>query len=227
MSRLTNARLAGAMFLLYIVVAIAGMVLYGQAARGDGPAAVLSGIAAHESAVRWSVVLTWLTFVIAVTLGVTLYALTRDQNRDLALIALCCRVSEGVIGAVSGVRTLALVAVAGAASAAGPDAEAARAVGAVMLKTGGQFTLIGASCFAVASTIFAWLFLRGRSIPVALAGLGLMASVVLVVGLPLQIAGVLRGSITSLMWIPMAAFEVPLGVWLLVRGVREPARSAG
>jgi hypothetical protein len=59
--------------------------------------------------------------------------------------------------------------------------------------------------------------------PVALAWLGVLASVLLVVGLPLQIASVLRGSITQLMYLPMLAFEVPLGVWLLVKGVAAHA----
>ena len=59
--------------------------------------------------------------------------------------------------------------------------------------------------------------------PVALAWLGVLASLLLVVLLPLQIAGVLRGSITQLMYLPMLAFEVPLGVWLLVKGVAAQA----
>ena len=33
-----------------------------------------------------------------------------------------------------------------------------------------------------------------------------------------------HGRFTSLMWIPMAAFEVPLALWLLVKGVTMPAR---
>jgi len=33
-------------------------------------------------------------------LAVTLYALTREQDPDLALIALCCRAGEGVMAAV-------------------------------------------------------------------------------------------------------------------------------
>ena len=62
-------------------------------------------------------------------------------------------------------------------------------------------------------------------IPIVLAWLGVVASVLLVVGLPLQLAGFLRGPVTSLMWLPMLAFEVPLALWLLVRGVAMPART--
>ena len=52
----------------------------------------------------------------------------------------------------------------------------------------------------------------------------MLASLLLLVGLPLQLAGVLRGTVTMLMWLPMAAFEIPLGLWLLVKGAAMPAR---
>jgi hypothetical protein len=74
--------------------------------------------------------------------------------------------------------------------------------------------------FAMGSTLFSYLLLRGRTIPVPLAWIGVVASLLLVVGLPLQLAGVLSGPVTSYVWIPMLAFEVPLGSWLLIKGVR-------
>ena len=47
----------------------------------------------------------------------------------------------------------------------------------------------------------------------ALAWLGVLGSALLVVGLPLQLAGLGRGSLTELMYLPVAAFEVVLGFW--------------
>jgi hypothetical protein len=79
--------------------------------------------------------------------------------------------------------------------------------------------------FAVGSMLFSWLLLRGRLIPVALAWLGVLASVLLVVILPLQLAGLLGGptswsaSVTWLVWLPMLVFEVTLALWLLIKGV--------
>jgi len=58
---------------------------------------------------RVNIVLTLLQAGYALVLAVTLYALTRDQDRDLAVMALCCRVGEGVIAAVSPLGTLALL----------------------------------------------------------------------------------------------------------------------
>jgi hypothetical protein len=75
----------------------------------------------------------------------------------------------------------------------------------------------------VGSLLFSYLLLRGRMIPVALAWVGVVASILVVAVLPLELVGVLRGPITQLVWLPMLAFEVPLGLWLLIKGVAAPA----
>jgi len=167
MTRTTNARLAGIAFLLYIAAGVSGM---GLQARPHATAA-----------------LALLTSLCALVLGVTLYAITRDVDADLALLALTCRVIEAI-----------------------PSHDAA-------------------IFFAVGSTLFAWLLLRGRMIPAALAWLGVLASLLLVALLPMQRAGLLGGSfswastITWLMWLPMFVFEVVLTLWLLTKGVALPA----
>lgn len=223
MTRRTNARLAGLMFLLYIATGITQMVLFNQATRGaEETAAMLASIAQHASLVQVTVLFALLQAVYAMVLGVTLYALTRDQDHDLALLAMSFRVGEGVINAVSTARTLALLSIATGLAGTTRDPAAANAVGALLLRMGGLGT-ISAFCFAVASTLFSYLFLRARSIPVALAWLGLLASVLWVVGLPLQLAGFLSGSVTYILWVPMAVFEVTFALWLILKGVATPA----
>jgi hypothetical protein len=226
MTRTTNARLAGSVLLLYIATGITSMVLSGQGMSGDGTAAKLASIAQHATLLRVDIVLTLLQAAYALVLAVTLYSLTRDQDHDLAVMALCCRVSEGVVAAIAPLLTLALLSVAAAsAAAAGADAAAVNALGALLLKMGGWTGLIAATCFAVGSTLFSYLFLRARSIPVPLAWVGVLASILLVVALPLQLAGFLQGSVTAFMWLPMLAFEVPLGLWLIAKGVAaQPTR---
>lgn len=216
----TSARLAGMMFLLYIATGIADVVLSGQATAGADTAAKLATIARQATTMRLVIVLRLLTFVDAVVLAAALYALTREVDRDLAVLALSFRVSEGVIGAVSAVRTVGLLSVATAAGP--PDVVAA----SVLLKLGG-FALLAATSFAVGSAIYSYLFLRGRSIPVALAWLGVLASVLLVVVLPLQLAGFARGLVTQVVWLPMFVFELALALWLIVKGVAPVDPGSG
>lgn len=224
MTRKSNARLAGFMFLLYIVTGISSMVLFRQAMDdAPGTAAKLAAIAEHAMLVRLTVLLTLLMFVCAMVLGVTLYALTRDEDRDLAMMALICRVSEGVIGAVSGVRTLGLLSLALSSTAAvAANTAATNALGEVLLKQGGESTLIGATCFAMGSTLFSYLFLRARSIPVSLAWLGVISSLLLLVAIPVQFTGFITGQAAYFIWIPMLVFEVTLALWLIIKGVAMP-----
>jgi len=222
MTRTTNARIAGFTFLLYIAVGVTQMVVFGGTTAGEGTAAKLANMAQHATDVRVNAVLGLLTCFVALTLGVALYALTREQDPDLALLALLCRVGEGVIGGMFIPMTLGLLAVAMAAGENAPDAAPPDALVSLVLSARSWNPIICATFFAVGSTLFSWLFLRGRMIPLALAWLGVVASVLLVVGLPLQLAGVLRGSVTYFMWIPMAVFEIVLALWLLIKGVAMP-----
>src|SRR5688500_11613354 len=161
------ARVAGFTFLFYIAAGMTSLALTDQPQVTD--------------------VLSLLTSLSALVLGVTLYMITREQGPALAMLALTCRVLEAVSGEA-------------------------------------------AIFFAVGSTLFCWLLLRGRLIPVALARLGVLASVLLVVILPLQLAGLLGGptgwswsaSVTWLVWLPMLVFEVVLALWLLIKGVAMP-----
>jgi hypothetical protein len=167
MTHTTNARVAGVTVLVYLAGGIASMLL-----AGNAPAtAVLSLVGSFS----------------ALVLGVTLYAITREQDPDLALLGLGCRVIEAVPGH-------------------------------------------GEIYFAVGSSVFCWLLLTGRMIPVALAWFGLTASVFLVMLLPMQMAGYFGGPrawsspVTWAVWLPMLVFELTLAVWLIAKGVAMPAR---
>lgn len=217
MTRNTNARIAGVTFLVYIAAGLTSMSLFSGATGGVGAAEKIAGIGQHVMHVRLVVLLTPVMSLSAIVLGVTLWAITRDQDRDLAMLGLTCRLAEGIAGMdVSGL--LGLIWLATTTDAASIDPGAATTLGAYFLKTQGSFGA-SATFFALGSTFFSWLLLRGRMIPAALAALGVLASVLLVVCLPLQLAGLLRGPVVSYIWLPMLLFEVPLGLWLIVNGV--------
>jgi Domain of unknown function (DUF4386) len=216
MTAKTNSRVAGFMFLFYIVNGVADMILSRRAISGDTVAAKLASIVQHETLFRFTTFLTLLTTVDALVLGVALWALTRDEDADLAMLALCFRAGEGVLAAVAAVRSIGVLQFAQRMSAPGSDTAATNVVGGFLLQGS---ALGGATLFAMGSLIFCYLFLRARSIPTLFAWLGVIASILLVIALPLQIIGLLRGMATNLVWIPMAVFEVTFGLWLIVKGV--------
>jgi len=214
MTHRTKARLAGFTLLLYIITAITSMILSRQVLDGaETNATILVNMARHVSLVRVDIILTLLQAAYALILAVSLYVLTRHVDRDIAMIALCCRVTEGIIIVISTFKSLALLSVA----TDGADAPASNTIAGLLLKTENWIMLSSGTCFALGSTIYCYLFLRARSIPVLLAWLGVLASVLLLVVVPLQLAGFINASLTFV-WIPMLLFEVVLAVWLLVKG---------
>jgi len=228
MTRPTNARLAGFMFLFYIATGIAGAVLFNQATAGETAAARLASIASHAPQMRLSIVFTLITIFNAIILGMALYALTRDEDPDLALLALACRIGEGVINAIPTIAMLILFSLAtGAATTAASDVAATNVVGSLLLKVQGASITVGATVFAVGSMLFSYLFLRARSIPVWLAWLGMLASILLIVMLPLEGLRLIQGPLAELMWLPALVFEVTLALWLLIKGVKLPVRQTG
>lgn len=225
MTRNTNARVAGFTFLFYIAAGITSLVVSGKATAGAGVAAKLANIAQHTGLIRVSVALTVLTSFSAIILGVTLWSITRDEDRDLAMLALVFRIIEAVNGIISVPHTLGLVSLATASGNSTPDPAAAQVLGAYLLNGGNP---LGALFFAVASTIFSYLLLRGRMIPVALAWLGVIASVIVVIGIPAlfaESAGSFSGVIGWAMWMPLLVFEVGIAFWFMIKGVAAPRRS--
>ena len=123
----------------------------------------------------------------ALVLGWTLYAITREVDADLALLAMMCRVIEAVPGR-------------------------------------------GEIYFAVGSTIFCWLLLRGQIIPGVLAWFGTATSAMLVMLLLGQAAlGITTNwssSVTWFVWLPVLIFEMTFAVVLLTKGVARPIPRA-
>jgi hypothetical protein len=77
---------------------------------------------------------------------------------------------------------------------------------------------MSAILFAMGSTLFSYLLLRGRTVPVPLAWIGVVASLLLVVGLPLARRGPQRPC-HLIRLDTNGRFEVRLSFWLLIKGV--------
>jgi hypothetical protein len=224
MTTRANGRIAGLTFLVYIAVGLGAMFLQRQAAAGETTAARLASIAAHVPQMRLGILLDLLSCWCALVLAVTLYAITRDVDADIARLLLVFRLAEGVVGAVSLPGGLGRLWLATASGANAPDPASAASIGAILFKLPGWSSVIAASFFAAGSTAFSYLLLRGRIVPAAIAWMGVAASVLILVSLPLQMVGLLEGAriFKDAMWLPMLAFELTIAVWLIVKGVALP-----
>lgn len=231
MTRAANARLAGAAFLVYIAAGLSGMALSARATAGNTIDEQLLSAASHQAMLGARILLALVEAMCALVLAVTLRALTREEDEDLALLAFACRVGEGLLGALPltalGFRWLATT-----RDGSAPGPMMTHAVATTLVALSGWKYAIGATLFAIGSAIFCWLFLRARTIPRSLAWLGLASSLLLGVLLPLQLARFVGGPLVNVAWGAMALFEVVFALWLLVTGAahggwRRPVRAAG
>jgi hypothetical protein len=227
MTRPTTARIAGFTYLFYAAIGICSELLMHQARGVGGDAAVeLARIGQHATNVRLTILIALLECLSAFVLAVTLYGITRDEDPELAMLGLVCRVAEGVLGSLNNIPAyLGLLWLAKAGVGTGvPDIPTTNALRAFLLMPGASVPL-GAIFFAAGSLIFSYLFLRGRMVPVSIAWLGVFASGLLAVVLPLQLAGFSTGPLTGYyQWLPALVFQVVLALWLLIKGVATPAR---
>jgi hypothetical protein len=220
MTRSTSARIAGVGYLVYMAAGICNEILMQRATSAEGTAAILARIGEHATDVRLSVLLKLGECFSALVLAVTLFAITRDEDHELAVLGLVCRVAEGIFVASLIPSDLGLLWLSRGAQGA-MDVASTNALGALLLRPEGP---LGAVFFAVGSAIFSYLLLRGRMIPVFLAWLGVLSSALLVVGLPLQLSGFLTGPLTAYQWAPATLFAPALGLWLLIKGVAPVER---
>src|SRR5437016_13794189 len=169
MTRTTNARVAGFTYLFYAVIGICVELLMHQARGVDGDAAMLARIGQYATNVRLAILITLLECLSALVLAVTLYGITRVQDHELAMLALVCRVAEGVLGTLRIPNYLGLLWLAKAGGGTGaPDIPTTNALGTFLLSPVPSVS-IGAIFFAVGSLIFSYLLLRGRMVPVSIA----------------------------------------------------------
>src|SRR5207247_10837767 len=114
------------------------------------------------------------------------YPITPDQRTARAMLGPTGRVAEGITGVANFPSTLGLLWLATTTGSNAPDTASAQSLAAFLLH---RNPLVGAAFFAVGSTIFCWLLLRGRMIPRWLAWVGFVGSALAAAVLPLEVAG--------------------------------------
>jgi hypothetical protein len=224
MTRTTNARIAGFTFLFYTAIGICVELLVHRVTGVEGDAAKLARIGEYATEVRMLILLTLLESLSALVLAVALYRITREEGPELAMLAMACRMAEGVLVTLSIPGDVGLLWLAKAGVGTGVlDIPTTNALRAFLLMPGPNVP-VGAIFFAVGSTIFSYLLLRGRMVPVSIAWMCVITSGLLVVTLPLQVAGFSTGPLTGLIqWLPAFVSQTVLALWLLIKGVATPA----
>ena len=224
-SRQRWARLAGFLYLATNATAIFAFSVSGQFIVRNDPMQTAANIAASESLFRIAVAGELVTIAGVVALIVALYVVLKQVGRNLALLAAFWRLMENCILAVLTFTSFTALALLGGGNYLQPmDAQQSQGLMFTLLRVHSYGFQVGFLFLGLGSALFSYLWLKSRYIPRWLAVLGLFASLVMaVVALGIIVWPGLYGVVTMAYMAPMGIYEIGLGLWLLVKGIRLPA----
>ena len=223
------ARWAGLMLLTTNLTAIFAFWARGTYMVPRDTAQTAANIVADPLLFRLGLVFDLLTVAGIVPLVVGLYIVLKPMGRGLAMLALLWRLIECALLAsltLAGLTALALVGGADIMRALGPLASGDIGYAMLRVQNGGfqaAFIFLG-----LGQMVFSLLWWRSRYIPRWLAGLGIVASVIMLAVAMGTIAWPRLSAILTMAYmLPMALYEFILGFWLAFRGVKLPVADAG
>jgi hypothetical protein len=163
--------------------------------------------------------------------AVTLYPVVKRQNEGVALGFVAARVLEAVMIFTGVVSLLSLVTLRqDLGGAAGANAAALVTVGASHVAVYNWTFLLSQSLMpGINALLLGSLMYRSRLVPRVIPVLGLIGAPILIAAV---MATLFRGSVPPPSWavlaaLPVAAWELSLGVWLVVKGFKPSPITAG
>lgn len=214
------ARIAGAILITAMATAMFAELYLLRGLASADPAAMARNILNAEVAYRTGALIHLLTFASDAAVAAALFVVLAPVDRGLALLGALWRAVDCAILVVSMLfpfAILRLVKGVGALAALPSDEVMAwvqwlYSLQADAMRFGWIFLGLGSAAFAVA-------WLRSRYVPRILAAWGIFASLLLAAGPAAHLIS--PGLVPAWAYMaPMFFYEVPLGLWLLARGVR-------
>ena len=215
------AKVAGFMYLIGMAVSIfVELYLRGSLIVRGNALETADKIMAHETQFRVAIVLDLLTYVSVVLLVWALYILLKPVNKNLALLATFLRLAEVSFFCVILLGNFVVLHVLSNENYLRTfETGQLQALSRLVLLTRGDAYTIGFSLLGMGSTVFSYLLLKSNYVPKLLAGWGIFSSLLLVLGFITVIFPELRKVVLPSQ-MPMFIYEVGLGFWFLVKGVK-------
>lgn len=216
------AKIVGVLFILAAVTAIIGLILYNPILKG--PDYLIKG-SEHANQVILGALMELILVVSAVGTATTMFPILRKYNETIALWHVCFRFLEAIIITIGVISVLSLLTLSREFVAAGaPDIAAFQASGTV-LKAVHDWTFMLGPLFmlGINTMMYSYIFLKSKLVPRFIPILGMTGATLVFICALLVMFGVIQqvsfwGGILAL---PVAANEMILAVWLIVKGFNE------
>ena len=224
-SPLFYARLAGVIYLSAMALSIFSQmfVLDRLVVQGDARATA-GNIVASEGLFRFGIAVDVIIAASDVVIAWALYELLKTVDRSLALLGAFLRVADGAILATtsfSALLTLRLLS--GVDYLHAFSSDQLQSLARLSVSARGSGFYVAFVFLGLGSAVFAYLLFKSRYVPRVLAGWGVFASMVLALGsLTVILSSTFAANASMIYMLPMFFYEVPLGLWFVIRGVEVP-----
>jgi hypothetical protein len=220
------ARVTGFAFLFAIVIVV--IANYGINFRLIIPGNAVDtarNIMAHETLFRINIACNLIYVVNIMVLLSALYVFLRPVNQNLALIATFCRLALALMWGVTALNSLNALRILGdVAYLPVFNTEQLQTLSRLHLAMSWDAYYVGLPFWGLATTICSYLLLKSKYIPRALAVFGMISSAWCVICAFTFIVFPHFDATVNASWfdMPMVIFEIILGFWLLIKGIRKP-----
>jgi hypothetical protein len=219
-----TAKIVGVLFILAAVAAVIGLNLYNPIL--NGPDYLLKG-SEHANQVILGAVMELILVVSAVGTATTMFPLLRQYNETIALWHVCFRFLEAIIITVGVISVLSLLTLSQEFVAAGaPDSSSFHSSG-IILQAIHDWTFMLGPLFmlGINTVMYSYIFYKTKLVPRFISILGMTgASCVFICSLFVMFGVFPQISFWgAVLAVPVAANEMILAVWLLVKGFNENA----
>ncbi|WP_233711195.1 DUF4386 domain-containing protein [Lederbergia citrisecunda] len=218
------AKIVGVLFILAAIAAIIGLTLYDPIL--NGPDYLIKG-SEHANQVILGALMELILVVSVVGTATTMFPILRKYNETIALWHVCFRFLEAVIITVGVISVLSLLTLSREFVTAGaPDSTSFQASG-ILLKAVHDWTFLLGPLFmlGINTMMYSYLFYKSKLVPRFISILGMIGATCVFICALLVMFGVIQqisvwGGILAL---PVAANEMILAVWLIVKGFNGSA----
>ena len=218
------ARIVGFLYVIQMAVAVFGeSFVRGRLIVADA-AKTAENIAGSERLFRLSIAGDLFVYAGVLVLTWGLYVVLRPVNRNLALLAVFFRLVEIAVLCAATVNSLVVLRLlSGAEDLKALEAGQRHSWIKLAYSTQGYGMLVGFILLGLGSALFAYLFWKSRYVPRGLALLGIVGSLLLsvVTWAAIVFPGLRVLGLSYMM--PLGLYEVGLGLWLILKGIRAPA----
>ena len=225
MSAHAAPRLLGGAFLVVVLTSLVSGVLLSAAVGSGSISDQLANLAGNTTTMRLSILAGLANAVGVVVLAVLLYVVLNGQSRIIALIALGLWLAEAVAYAISQFGSAGLIPLSlDFVKAGASDPSYFQGMGLFLYEGVAKFGItLHMFFYCVGGLLWYGLLYRSRFIPTVIPAFGLAVVSLGLVGVLLQLLG---NTVPIIAYLPILPFELAVGAWLLVKGIKRGATAS-